>query len=197
MSLAVVLLAAGASRRFDAIKQLAEVNGEYLINRQLKRYIQLGVPIYLVLGAHRDQILSHIDRELIADIELIINQNWQEGIGHSIAMATSEISQLSDYEHLMICLLDQARISVLELHNLIKQSADNADLITCSQYDGETGVPAIFPKHSFGSLKQLKGDQGAKQLIHKTQRKQMVAMPSAAYDLDTPQQLDELRKSLC
>jgi molybdenum cofactor cytidylyltransferase len=197
MSLAIVLLAAGDSRRFQNIKQLAMIDGELLINRQLRQYIKLGLPIYLVLGAHRDEILTQIEQDLMAHIELVLNLNWQQGMGHSIASAVTEITRQQDYDHLMISLLDQAQISVSELHNLIKQSVAHSDVITCSEYDGEIGAPAIFPNHFFDSLRQLKGDEGAKQLIYRTHHKQMVNMPSAAFDLDTPEQLNELRKSLC
>ncbi len=197
MSLVIVILAAGKSQRFDDTKQLAMIDGEYLINRQLRRLIQLGFPIYLVLGARSDEITSCIDQALLADIEIIINSSWREGMGNTIACAVTEVTQNTDCRHLMICLLDQAMISKTELNDLIQQSSDHADLITCSQYDDVIGVPAIFPRSYFEALTQLRGDKGAKQLINNTRRKHVVDMPSAAFDLDTPQQLDELSKSLC
>jgi CTP:molybdopterin cytidylyltransferase MocA len=57
------------------------------------------------------------------------------------------------------------------------------------------GPPVIFPASSFADLKQLSGDDGAKSVIAKLGRSNVVEadIPSAVHDLDTPEQLAKLR----
>jgi CTP:molybdopterin cytidylyltransferase MocA len=52
------------------------------------------------------------------------------------------------------------------------------------------GVPAIFPRSMFQRLAQLRGDQGARALLRRNaDRTVRVTMPSAAVDVDTPEDL--------
>ena len=52
------------------------------------------------------------------------------------------------------------------------------------------GAPAIFPRTSFRELAELRGDTGARALLRRNaDRVVRVAMPSAAVDIDTPEDL--------
>jgi molybdenum cofactor cytidylyltransferase len=52
------------------------------------------------------------------------------------------------------------------------------------------GVPAIFPRTMFRELAQLRGDVGARALLRRNaDRVVRVPMPSAAVDVDTPEDL--------
>jgi molybdenum cofactor cytidylyltransferase len=52
------------------------------------------------------------------------------------------------------------------------------------------GAPVIFPKDYFCELSQLTGDKGAKELLQQYPQKIIsLAMPAAALDVDTPEDL--------
>ena len=52
------------------------------------------------------------------------------------------------------------------------------------------GAPAIFPRWCFGDLQQLQGDRGARAVLQRhMERVIRVTMPSAAIDIDTPEDL--------
>ena len=56
-----------------------------------------------------------------------------------------------------------------------------------------TGVPAIFPRSAFLDLASLRGDVGARVLLHRNpDRVVRVPMASAAIDIDTPEDLLEM-----
>ena len=57
-------------------------------------------------------------------------------------------------------------------------------------YAGAVGVPAIFPRSRFRELAELRGDIGARMLLHRNpDRVVRVPMESAALDIDTPEDL--------
>jgi molybdenum cofactor cytidylyltransferase len=62
--------------------------------------------------------------------------------------------------------------------------------IAAALYSGSCGAPAIFPRSSFRSLSELRGDTGARALlVRNPDRVVRVPMPSAAIDVDTPEDL--------
>jgi molybdenum cofactor cytidylyltransferase len=57
-------------------------------------------------------------------------------------------------------------------------------------YAGTCGAPAIFPRSAFRELGELRGDAGARMLLRRNaDRMVRVPMPSAALDVDTPEDL--------
>jgi molybdenum cofactor cytidylyltransferase len=57
-------------------------------------------------------------------------------------------------------------------------------------YAGEIGAPAIFPRSAFRDLTELRGDIGAREVLRRNpDRVLRVPMPSAALDIDTPEDL--------
>jgi molybdenum cofactor cytidylyltransferase len=58
------------------------------------------------------------------------------------------------------------------------------------------GAPAIFPRHLFSELSDLRGDSGARVLLRRHADSLVkVPMTSAGFDLDTPDDLLELSRS--
>ena len=80
--LAALILAAGAGRRFGAIKQLAPVRGEPMIRHAiaLAEAVAPGA-VQVVLGAHRAQIAAQLPQGVPA----IEHPGWAEGLGSSLA----------------------------------------------------------------------------------------------------------------
>jgi molybdenum cofactor cytidylyltransferase len=60
-------------------------------------------------------------------------------------------------------------------------------------YAGIAGVPAVFPRWAFPGLSALRGDQGARALLHRyVDRVRRIPMPNAAFDIDSPEDLQAL-----
>nr|WP_285817701.1 nucleotidyltransferase family protein [Echinimonas agarilytica] len=191
------MLAAGRGSRFQSIKQLAMLNEQLLVNRQLGFYCRFQRPLYLVLGAYQAQIEAQIEPKYLSDITIVSNPDWALGMGHSISQAMAYITTHSNYSHALIALLDQPCITQADIELLMAQSHREPDSIISAGYAEQTGVPAIFPAQQFHALQSLQGDVGAKKIIHKSHHKRIVDMPNAAFDIDTQQQLNEIRNSLC
>ncbi|MEA2091079.1 MAG: NTP transferase domain-containing protein [Campylobacterota bacterium] len=79
----VVLLAAGESSRTTTMKQLYTVNGEYLINMQIRTLLSYGYKVAVVLGHNYEKISAVLDK----DIRVIQNKEYSQGMFSSVKMA--------------------------------------------------------------------------------------------------------------
>ena len=181
-----ILLAAGQSKRFGGIKQLADINGVSLINHSLAKLLPLGFEILVVLGANDELIQPRLVKN--SKIRVIINTDWQQGIGSSLSFAVNEVADGAS--HLLLALADQIAMTTVDFQHFISSAKENTDNIICAEYEHTLGVPAIFPKVFFKDLRQLTGDYGAKKVLQ-NHSDQLIKLPfqRAAIDIDTQQDL--------
>jgi molybdenum cofactor cytidylyltransferase len=184
--LQVVVLAAGASRRFGSPKQLVRIAGRPLLHTVVSRAVEIaGHSVTVVLGSGAVE-LSALLRHSPASI--LVNRNWEEGIGSSIRTAVGRLP--GSCAGVLIALADQAAVTTEDLRRLAGSWRAHPDHIVAAQYAGITGVPAVFPAWCFPELIELRGDQGAQFLFHRhTERTLRVPIPGAALDIDTPEDL--------
>jgi len=188
--LSLVILAAGESKRFGKAKQLAEIDGSFMLQRVIDQCSEIeGVDAYVVLGARSEQIQHKINFE---NVSVLYSPNWSEGIGATLASVTTELSEL--YEGLMFVAGDQPLLGAAQLKPMITSWLENTNSICCAQYDNTIGIPAIFPKKLFAGLMTLRGDSGAKGiLLNAASELQTFFMPEAKIDIDYPDDLKKLR----
>lgn len=182
--MAVVILAAGASRRFGAIKQLTQINGEPMLQRVIDRCQQLeNTDLYIVLGANNDEIQSALS---LRQQGVIFNADWSEGIGSSIRIATQLLQE--NYQAILFMAGDQPLIEPDQLQVLIAKWRQSCECICAASYQGTVGIPAIFPSEFFPQLVELAGDMGAKKVIVENPKEvQLVDIAEAAIDIDRPE----------
>ena len=90
----------------------------------------------------------------------------------------------------MLLLADQAAVTADDLRRLAGSWRKQPQQIAAALYGGACGAPAIFPRSSFRALAELRGDTGARTLLLRNpDRVVRVPMPSAAIDVDTPEDL--------
>ncbi len=182
----VIVLAAGASTRFGATKQLVRVGGRPLMHTVVSRAVELaGHSVTVVLGAHAGE-LAPLLKHTAASVA--INRDWAEGIASSIREGITHAPPTTD--GVMIVLADQAAVTTEDLRRLAGAWRRNPTSIVCAQYAGGTGVPAIFPRWCFRELNELRGDRGAQSLLQRhVDRVVRLPMPSAELDIDRPEDL--------
>lgn len=180
------MLAAGASRRFGANKQLVRVNGRPLLLSAVSRAVELaGHSVTVVLGSAASE-LAPLLRHSPASIA--INQDWAEGIASSIREGLTHTPATAD--GLLISLADQPAVTTEDLRRLAGLWRRQPSCIATAQYGGAVGVPAIFPRWCFRELNELRGDRGAQLLLQRhVDRLVRLPMPSAELDIDRPEDL--------
>jgi len=182
----VVVLAAGASTRFGATKQLVRVDGRPLLHTVVSRAVELaGHSVTVVLGSHAGELAPLLKHSPAA---VTVNRDWSEGIASSIREGVSHAPATAD--GIMFVLADQAAVTTEDLRRLAGAWRRNPSCIAAAQYSGGVGVPAVFPRWCFRELNELRGDRGAQSLLQRhVDRLVRLAMPSAELDIDRPEDL--------
>ncbi len=118
MSEIVVLLAAGKSSRTTNMKQLHKVNGEYLINIQIKKLLSYGYKVAVVLGHDYQEIVDILDEVVV----VIHNKNYNDGMFSSVKKAVQEL----DEDAFIFCHIDRPIADKDVFEKLLKSDADVA-----------------------------------------------------------------------
>ena len=191
----VLLLAAGQSSRMGKPKQLLPVANETLISLALKKAMLASTNgVYCVLGANSDAIQSEL-RDY--SITIVKNEQWQEGLGKSIAIGTTAIlKKESETQGILILLADQPWVDDTYLEKMISRFKAQPDILVASDYGEFYGVPALFPESYFDQLEKLRGDNGAKELLNSEDIPVLgVRSPEKLNDIDTPEDYEQFLKT--
>lgn len=177
----VVLLAAGASRRFGSPKQLARVEGQTLLRRMAGIALATRpAGCVVVLGARADRLR----RELAGlDVRVVVNPRWREGLSRSLAAGVAALPP--DARAALVLLADQAAIGPgdLELLRACWRRVPRRIVAACTS--DRLGPPAILPRAVFPALRLLRGDAGARELLRDPGRRAIgIELPAAAIDID-------------
>lgn len=185
----VLVLAAGAARRFGTPKQLARLGGEPLLLRAVTHATEVaGHAVSVVLGANAADIAPLLRN---SPASVVVNRQWEEGIASSLRAGVAQLPGSTGA--VLVMLADQVAITAFDLRRLIAAWQQQPELLVAATYDGEAGVPAIFPAHSFQALLELRGDVGARRVLRRmADRCIRIAMAHASVDVDTPEDLARL-----
>ena len=181
-----IVLAAGPSSRFGSPKQLVRVAGRPLLHTAVTRASEVtGNALIVVLGAGAAELAPLLKH---SPGSVAVNQDWREGLGSSIRAGVARLP--ATCTGVLLLLADQAAVSADDLKRLAGAWRKQPQYIVAALYAGTSGVPAIFPRSSFRELSELRGDVGARALLRRnSDRVVRVPMPSAAIDVDTPEDL--------
>jgi molybdenum cofactor cytidylyltransferase len=185
-----VILAAGASRRFGAPKQLFSFEGRPLLQRSMQAAAAVvGPRVTLVLGAHATEIAASLPPH---DASIVVNQAWEEGIASSIRAGIAALP--ASCAAVLLMLADQPHVSAASLERLVACWRRMPRRPVAAAYlrgiDPVVGAPAIFPQCCFAELAALRGDQGARELLRRQgDAVEQVPLPEAAIDIDRPEDL--------
>ena len=187
-----MVLAAGGSTRFGSAKQLVRIGDRPLLSLVAGRAAEIvGHALLIVLGAHAAELAPLLKH---SPGSLVVNRDWREGLASSIRAGVVRLP--SSCTGVMLVLADQACVTAEDLRRLAGAWRRQPLAVAAAQYGATLGAPAIFPRHLFGELSELKGDRGARVLLNRhADRLVKVRMPSATFDLDTPDDLLELNRS--
>lgn len=182
---AIVVLAAGASMRMGSPKQLLPYKGKTLLQHVVDTARAAEVSLVVtVLGANAETILQQSGAGINP---YVVNENWQEGMASSIQSGLKKVLELlPGLEAVVFLVGDQPFLSSTVIDELFVLMENTGAPIVACKYGSVVGVPALFHKTTFSALMELKGAEGAKQLIKEGGAKVMLLdFPQGAIDIDT------------
>ncbi len=181
--IALVILAAGASRRLGRPKQMERLGGETLLARAVRVAGEAGLGTVFAVVDAADAVLVAEARRLRC--EVVLNGEAVEGMASSIRAGVGALR--GEIPGVVVMTCDQPAVSAEHLRLL----ADGAgEKVVASAYAGRRGVPAYFPAHVFGKLMELRRDAGARNLLREAQ---VIPLEHGELDVDTDEELERAR----
>ncbi len=189
VSVAAIILAAGASTRFGSPKQLLDWRGQPLLRHVILQALTTSLSeIVVVLGAHFQRIAPIVHG---MPVTLTCNHRWQQGMSSSVALGLRALQ--TDPDGAIFLLADQPEVSPELIGRMVTAFARTRAPIVVPDVGGRRGNPALFASALFLELMQVRGDQGGRALMQRYgKRMQWVqADERALYDIDWPRDLDQ------
>ena len=188
-----VVLAAGEGNRFGSTKQLLQVNasgdGETMVSRAARLAAECCGEYSLLVVGHDS---NHVAASAAPHCRFIaVNDRYADGLGTTIARATLSLAHVADA--MLLMLADQPKITAKHLRELTAAWTAKSRHIVVTAFGDSVGPPAILPRGTFGALRKLAGNQGAKVLFgDPTFLVTTVRLQDAAVDIDTPGDLEAI-----
>jgi molybdenum cofactor cytidylyltransferase len=189
----ILILAAGNSSRLGQPKQLVEFAGKPLICHIIEQALFVKMrSVFVVLGGNQSLILPKIAH---LPVTIVDNENWQKGMGHSIAVGLNAIRQQHpETTGIVTMLCDQPFVSADLIYQIVQQQRATQAEIVASSYAGNIGVPAFFGQTIFEDLLNLEEEGGAKKIIQQhLSITSCVSFPEGIFDIDTPEDLERIK----
>ncbi|SDS19576.1 nucleotidyltransferase family protein [Opitutus sp. GAS368] len=184
-SCALLLLAAGASKRMGRPKQLLPVGGRPLLRHVAENLLATPVsPVSVVLGANAAEIAPCLDG---LPLRVVVNAGWARGMGSSLRTGLQALLDAAPATtSVIVALADQPDCPADHLGRLIATRRQTGRTIVASLAGGVLCPPVLFTAEWFPRLLALEGEAGARNLLQE-QRAAVATVPlPVATDLDTP-----------
>jgi CTP:molybdopterin cytidylyltransferase MocA/SAM-dependent methyltransferase len=192
MSVAAIVLAAGAASRFGSPKALAMLDGRPLLEHVLDAVRTAGIEeVVVVLGYNADEIEERIDWLS----ERRVRNPDPRHLSSSLQVGLAAVLELDrPVRAVVIALGDQPRTRPEVIHALMSASREASEPIVIPRYaDGGGANPVLVKREAFEVIDEATGDRGLgpilagdPDLVHE------VPVPGANPDIDTPADLLEL-----
>ncbi len=146
-----VILAAGDSTRMGFPKQLAEIKDKPLLELVIEKVNSNFELSTVVLGYENELIEEKIN---FYNSNILINENWEEGIVSSIRTALFFYQEQKQIENLIIFLGDQPEVKDEVIFKLLNNESHNSKILI-PQYRYKLGFPILIPRQFWSKLELL------------------------------------------
>lgn len=188
-AVAVIVLAAGGSRRMGRPKQLEAVGGEAMVVRAARVALAAGAgPVAIVTGAEADAVAALLGEQMPA-LDVIHNPDWESGQATSMKAALRALP--ASVEAAILMPVDQPYLDELLLRRLVQAWRTGADLVAPAIAGALRGAPALFDRRFWPELMAVTGDVGGRRVLA-AHHDVCAAVPAEAAwlrDIDTPDDL--------
>ena len=159
MPVAVLVLAAGGSRRLGRPKQLLDYRGATLLDATLATAREAGTAqVVVALGGAADEVIERVD---LAGTEVVLNPDFGDGCATSIRTALTHVRD--DAAGVVLLLGDQPGVTAAAVLALVAGSGGHR--VGVCAYDDAPGHPLWFDRSMFATLSGLHGDKAVWKLV--------------------------------
>ncbi|MEP4484375.1 MAG: nucleotidyltransferase family protein [Halioglobus sp.] len=162
MTVGVLLLAAGQSRRYGADKRLARLpTGETLLRASLALVLRTELPVTVCLRPDDVNLLAELQaQEQEQELSVVSCDRAALGMGATLAQG---MAALPPWEAVIVMLADMPWIKSASLLALARIVTDQT--IAVPVFRDQRGNPVAFGREYFDQLGDCQGDQGARSVV--------------------------------
>lgn len=190
MSVAGLVLAAGAGTRFGGPKALVRWHGELLVDRAVRLLTEGGCsPVCTVLGAAAGEVraAARLPRAVVAD-------DWATGMGAALRAGLAALADDPAVEACVVALVDQPLVGPEAVRRLCAAWRSGVPAAVAT-YDGARRNPVLLARAVWPDVAALaRGDEGARAWLR--QARAVAGVPcddtGSPDDVDTPADLTAL-----
>ena len=181
---ALVLLAAGRSRRFGDTDKLQEV----FLGKPLAFHVVTALEGMSFKA--RFAVCSNTDLDFAGrGYSVLHNNDPGDGMSGSVKLGVAAARHLG-CAGVVIALADMPRVTATHIYRLIA-AADGPDSVIASSNGVHPSPPALFGAGQFDALLMLEGDEGGREMVRAGRH--VIAPEAELLDIDRPEDLERLR----
>jgi molybdenum cofactor cytidylyltransferase len=187
---AVILLAAGESRRMGRPKQLLPWRGTTLVRHAAETALHSQASgVVVVVGSQAAQVCAALEG---LDVKIAENASFASGQASSLRVGIGALG--TGYAAALVMLVDQPLVQPALLDALVERWRATGAPLVVPRHAGRRGNPVLIGRELFGELLDLRGDTGARSLFerHSTRIAWLEADESVVVDVDSPEAYAQL-----
>ena len=164
LPVAVVVLAAGGSRRLGRPKQLLDYRGATLLDATVATArAARTAQVVVALGGAADEVTERVD---LAGTDVVLNPDFGDGCATSIRSALTHVRD--DAVGVVLLLGDQPGVTAATVRTLVGAAhpdGSGGHRVGVCAYDDALGHPLWFDRSMFATLSGLHGDKAVWKLV--------------------------------
>ncbi len=137
---AVLILAAGLSRRMEKFKPLLSIDGETFIDHLISTFLYNDVEVYVVVGYRGEELKAAIKERHVTIVE-----NPEYKLGMFTSVQAGVLSLTSDYEAFFVMPVDIPLVRSATIKRLTAASVQNPGRIIYPVFNQKRGHPPLIP----------------------------------------------------
>ncbi len=191
MSIAAIILAAGASRRMGTNKLILLVDGEPMVRRTVRRVIDAGcAPVIIVTGHEPERVQAAL---IGLDVQYATSP---DPTGPTSASLHAGLRTLPDEaDATLVMLADMVHITTPMLRALLEANDAGTEPLGVSRYGAVLAPPLLFRRALWAELLAWHGEGCGKAVVraHEGDARMHDWPTEALQDVDTPEEYERVR----
>ena len=137
---AVLILAAGFSRRMGQFKPLLFIGGETIIDHLISTFMTSGIEVYLVVGYRGEELKATVKNRNVIFVE---NPDYSHGMFTSVQAGARALT--SGYEAFFVMPVDIPLVRPSSIQCLVNAYAEHPGKIVYPVFRTKRGHPPLIP----------------------------------------------------